>query len=470
MDDDKVGVVARVFLLAVLSALAAVAILPYASAFPSLIIEDDGFFYAEIARNIATLGVSTFDGLHETSGYHLLWMGVMASTSWVLQLVSSQAEFLLWGYLSLSLFVISVYTILFFNSLEARILVWVLSLMCSLLMEVNLLVFLILPVYQVLFDRVQNGASVPLWLYGLIALIPLVRIDATIMLAVPICYLLITDRRIGFGCGIALLFGLAAQLVLMKLVFGHMFSVSSTLKATDMEGSRLVSNLLHRGADYTLRNLLAFGLLALAFGLAVIRKHWLAVALVISVAGFYAAHLIFNHQRHWYFLPVYLPAFYLVVKLWPVSGWWFRIFRPGALLAALILGMGFGLGYQLTHIPARINSLVFVKQANAMLDQSDVVFQVDGSGWTGFFLDAHLVNGDGLVNSYEYANRLVDGDLAGYLDEIGADYVLVNKPYRDNLVVDIGGLKVSESDLEPVLETALQSDYRFTHFKLYRLK
>jgi hypothetical protein len=132
--------------------------------------------------------------------------------------------------------------------------------------------------------------------------------------------------------------------------------------------------------------------------------------------------------------------------------------------------MGFGLGYQLTHIPARINSLVFVKQANAMLDQSDVVFQVDGSGWTGFFLDAHLVNGDGLVNSYEYANRLVNGDLAGYLDDIDADYVLVNKPYRDNLVVDIGGLKVPESDLEPVLETALQSDYRFTQFKLYRLK
>src|SRR5690606_24271861 len=107
---------------------------------------------------------------------------------------------------------------------------------------------------------------------------------------------------------------------------------------------------------------------------------------------------------------------------------------------------------------------------NAVLDQSDVVFQGAGSGWTGFFLDAHLVNGDGLVNSYEYANRLVDGDLAGYLDEIGADYVLVNKPYRDSLVVDIGGLKVSESDLEPVLETALQSDYRFTQFKLYRLK
>lgn len=74
MNDDKLGVVARTFLLAVLSALAAVAILPYASAFPSLIIEDDGFFYAEIARNISALGVSTFDGLHETSGYHLLWM------------------------------------------------------------------------------------------------------------------------------------------------------------------------------------------------------------------------------------------------------------------------------------------------------------------------------------------------------------------------------------------------------------
>lgn len=470
MDDVEARKGIKLLLLVVLSALMAVALLPYAMAFPSLIVEDDGFFYAEIAKNIAALGASTFDGLHETSGYHLLWMGVMAAASWVLQWISVQPEFLLWGYLTLSLFVISAYSFLFFKTIEARLLVWVLSLMCSLLMEVNLLVLLLLPVYHTLLQRDAGKEGVPFWLYLAMAMVPLVRIDATVMLVVPVAYLFLTERSLALRCALALVAGVVIQLLAMKLIFGDVFSVSSTLKAADMEGSRVLSNLLYRGPDYTLRNLLAIGLLSLAFGLALLQRNWLGVAIVMSVAGFYAAHFIFNHQRHWYFLPVYLPAFYLVSRFWPDSGWWMRIYRPGALVSALTLGIGFGLGYQLSHIPARINSLAFIKQANVTLNDSDVVFQVDGSGWTGFFLDAHLVNGDGLVNSYEYANRLVNGNLDGYLEEIGAGYVLVNKPYADNLVVNIGGLKVAESDLDPVLDTILHSDYQFTQFMLFRIK
>ena len=470
MDDNETGKKMQLLILMVLSALLATALLPYASAFPSLIVEDDGFFYAEIARNIAATGFSSFDGLHETSGYHLLWMGVMVAASWLMQLVSSQPEFLLWGYLTLSLFVISVYSFFFFEGIESKLLVWVLSLMCSLLMEVNLLVLLLLPIYHALLMQEEHRQKVPLWLLVLIVLVPLVRIDAVILLAVPVAYLFLKKRHAAFPCALALLAGLVIQVLAMKLFFGNFFSVSSTLKAMDMEGSRILSNLLYRGPDYTLRNLLAVGLLACAFGLAIFRRNWLGVAMVISVAGFYVAHLIFNHQRHWYFLPVYLPAFYLVARFWPDTGWLRSIYRPGALAAALVLVIGFGLAYQLTRVPARINSLVFIKQANAVLDDSDVVFQVDGSGWTGFFLDAHLVNGDGLVNSYDYAGRLVDGRLEGYLDEIGASYVLINKPHLEDRVVDIGGLIVTESDLVPVLDTVLESDYRFTRFMLYRIK
>lgn len=470
MDDKKVSVGARTLLLLVLSSLMAIVLLPYASAFPSLIVEDDGFFYAEIARNIAKLGVSTFDGLNETSGYHLLWMGVMSVTSWLLQLISDRPEFLLWGYLTLSLLVVSFYSVTFFKSIEARLLVWVLSLMCSLLMEVNLLLLLLLPVYHVMLNREDSGSKVPSWACVLMVMIPLVRIDATIMLAVPLAYLFFTERPLALRCGLAVLVGVAFQLLAMKLFFGNFFSVSSTLKATDMEGLRVLSNFLYRGADYTLRNVLALGLLGLAFILVVLRRSWLGAAIVISVAGFYAAHLLFNHQRHWYFLPVYLPAFYLIYRFWPQGGWWSAVFRPGALIAALVLALGFGLGYQLTHISARVNSLAFVKQANTLLEDTDIVFQVDGSGWTGFFMNAHLVNGDGLVNSYEYANRLVTGRLGGYLDDIGAGYVLINKPYAGNYVVNIGGLKVAEADLEPVLGTVLQSDYRFTQFTLYKRK
>lgn len=42
---------------------------------------DDGFFYTEIAKNIATGVGSTFDGIHPTNGYHPLWMALLVSLS-----------------------------------------------------------------------------------------------------------------------------------------------------------------------------------------------------------------------------------------------------------------------------------------------------------------------------------------------------------------------------------------------------
>jgi hypothetical protein len=39
---------------------------------------DDFFYYAQVARNFALHGVSTFDGIHLTNGYHPLWMLVLA--------------------------------------------------------------------------------------------------------------------------------------------------------------------------------------------------------------------------------------------------------------------------------------------------------------------------------------------------------------------------------------------------------
>src|SRR5437667_9870646 len=44
---------------------------------PNLFFEDDAYFYLQIAWNLGTGRGSTFDGLHVTNGYHLLWAGVL---------------------------------------------------------------------------------------------------------------------------------------------------------------------------------------------------------------------------------------------------------------------------------------------------------------------------------------------------------------------------------------------------------
>lgn len=41
-------------------------------------VPDDGFYYLQIARNLARLGRQTFDGIHWTNGYHPLWGWILA--------------------------------------------------------------------------------------------------------------------------------------------------------------------------------------------------------------------------------------------------------------------------------------------------------------------------------------------------------------------------------------------------------
>src|SRR3954467_14807103 len=40
------------------------------------VMPDDAFYYLQIARHIAGTGVSTFDGINPTNGYHPAWMAI----------------------------------------------------------------------------------------------------------------------------------------------------------------------------------------------------------------------------------------------------------------------------------------------------------------------------------------------------------------------------------------------------------
>lgn len=42
------------------------------------VVPDDAFYYLQIARNLASTGNSTFDGINPTNGYHPLWMILLA--------------------------------------------------------------------------------------------------------------------------------------------------------------------------------------------------------------------------------------------------------------------------------------------------------------------------------------------------------------------------------------------------------
>jgi len=64
---------------AILSSVASSALQEPLTRFPRGLLADDAYFYVKIAWNLGVHGVSTFDGIHVTDGYHLAWQSVLAA-------------------------------------------------------------------------------------------------------------------------------------------------------------------------------------------------------------------------------------------------------------------------------------------------------------------------------------------------------------------------------------------------------
>ncbi|SEG70545.1 hypothetical protein SAMN05421819_4445 [Bryocella elongata] len=55
----------------------------FGSAVMGVAFQDDFYYYATVARNLALHGRSTFDGIHLTNGYHPLWLGILTVLMWL---------------------------------------------------------------------------------------------------------------------------------------------------------------------------------------------------------------------------------------------------------------------------------------------------------------------------------------------------------------------------------------------------
>jgi hypothetical protein len=288
------------------------------------------------------------------------------------------------------------------------------------------------------------------------------------MVLLPLGYYLFKDRRLFVRLGIPVVVGIVAHLCLMVSLFGRLYTVSSYLKANAM-ALHLYQNLFGSEIGYVVRSGLVFAMAGAAAWICWRRRSLPIGIVLLSALAFYGPHLLVSTLRHWYFLPAFMPLAYLVFRYrhdLPCP----RFFTPTVYAVGAVLLLGFGLHYQVVNESDRINSHLFVAEVNRITSKDDVIFQIDGSGYMGYFLNAHVVNGDGLVNSYEYADRCRRNELAGYLDEIGATYIIHNRAAQGDLLIDRHGLKVSWNEVEKVFTVPLPSNNRYSVFTLYRLK
>lgn len=417
------------------------------SSFPSFFVEDDAWFYLQIGYNLTHLGQSTFEGIHTTSGYHLGWAGVLAAVSAFTSLFSPAKSLFL-------LVALGVYFLLGLVAVEcfgrtvmekAALLFFVFY--PGLLMESQLLATLLLVVCHFFLAGKKSRLA-----YAAFALVPLVRIDATVMLVPLILWYLVPRDFDGFKkCSFFAGLGVAAHFGLMLLVFGRPASVSSLLKAYWSGQTTFVQIALTNFARYGRYELAVFAVMAL---LALAAGPWSLkiLCVVAGPAAFVLIHVVANPvMRTWYFSPA---LFVLALVLIRTKA---RAVRAAflVLVCALVVretrnAYYFILDERATERAEKI--ALFLADVRRIVPEHEAIFQLDGCGYTGFFSGRPIVNGDGLVNSYAYFQRLKANELGDYLRENKIRYVITNSPLGDPYIIDYHGLVLTRDDARMVAE------------------
>ena len=212
--------------------------------FPRGLLTDDAYFYVKIAWNLGGGRGSTFDGLHVTDGYHLLWAWILASASALVGWFTADRWFhlgaMLWIYLMLCWGI----ALLFGRSRVDRLLLLSMGVVFKAMMETTLLSLLLIACAREYLDSAgPAGERPPHRRWALLALMPLVRIDAALIAGIlALSGLAATApgggsdraRRARWksvaGDVVAVAAGGGAQILVHFLLFGRWATVSMELK------------------------------------------------------------------------------------------------------------------------------------------------------------------------------------------------------------------------------------------------
>jgi hypothetical protein len=447
---------------------------PLINAFPYGLTDDDAWFYTRIAYELGTTGRPTFDGIHLTSGFHLLWGGLLGLTSAAVGVVSTAPLIHLYAHETVYLFLALLIARVFAVRVIDQIVLFGLTIVSTMLMETLLVGTLLLVFLRLSADGHPSPSRARLALIAL-ALLPLARIDAVVVpLTLAATLLMAGRRREAIRVGAATAVGTIVQMAIMLIIFGHVFSVSSQIKATSVLPGTVtfVGNLLgpeSLSVGFLLRALIFFLLAAAVFIWP--RKAFVgrtqALGIAAGVCVFTLGHLAAHRIPFWYYLPAYLVLYYLVTQQNGDNA--VRRLTPVVMMSLIVVFLTHKLIDFNRHRSVVDGARDFVGRLAAAVPSNARIYQVDGTGFVGFFSGRTVVDGDGLVNTIEYTTRARRGGLAGYLDEEGICFVIdnVNRGASD-VIVNYGGLMVRRGDIKEVLRTKTYGQHPTTDFVLYR--
>jgi len=359
-------------------------------------------------------------------------------------------------------------------------------------METTLLSLLLLVCAREYLDQPPPGEGRPsrgrLARVTLLALIPLVRVDAALIAGALGLSWLFGDspndgsdrsRRTRWASvavdWAAVAAGAALQILAHFRLFGRWTTVSMDLKG--FESVPILSRLSSNVTGLFFQNSLSLMVFVLLWGLALAaamqqpsRLRPRALVVLAAPSVFILFHLVANVViNYWYFVPAaYLHVWYFLRHTPHRTR---SLARVGRGAIALVPVLFLGKWVLDTEIRAKQNewARAFVEELKQRVPPNEPIFQIDASGWVGWFSGRAVIDGDGLVNDHAYAERLSAGTLAGYLDEQRIRYIVSNTYPVNDRVVQTAGLVVPLDAVEPIIAQP-EGFPRGTAFGLFRLK
>src|SRR5262249_36425289 len=134
-------------------------------------------------------------------------------------------------------------------------------------------------------------------------------------------------------------------------------------------------------------------------------KRWLMWSILAACLSFILPHVVLGTTREWYWTAPLLSVFYVTLE---VDGE--REMRRLGLIKVYCLALCVVVGIDIVTVSQRYrggrqHTRYLVDYVNRVVPSSEKIYQEDLSGFVGFWSRPHVINGDGVANSYEYLGR-----------------------------------------------------------------
>jgi hypothetical protein len=444
--------------------------------FPGFFVEDDTFFYAQIAYNIGVNGISSFDGVNTTDGYHLIWCWILSILTFITKFFTLDKHIHFMVMLSFYHYLLIWLSIMITKNIYQSIISFFIIIVTAYLMEDVLLSLLIVLALKKAYNR---EFDIFYWAY--LFFIPLVRIDGVVIISSFVFFYLIKEYKMLFASMIVIASGAVTQLVINKLIFDSYFSVSSLIKLD--QNRDIISNLLFNIEDsHYFSIMLAVGLYAFTVIMFLMTyksrkqnrdKNIFLIIVLFSVF----CYLIYLYTytpfiRQWYLTLIKVLSLFVLFdgKMFQYFESKYKYFWHSSSIIMLIIFIYFyTLKYEEINSDNR-NTWQFINNVNKIVPEDEKIFQYDASGITGYFTGRTIINGDGLMNTHQYFDLIKKRQLKDYLQDNQIRYIITNRELKKNVVFAWRGLLIKSDQATLLIEPSKHIHYDFCIFRLYKLK